>query len=169
MNGLIFYFFLGGFLFIILFILIYYVIRKLKQFFGKKYIPEIARSFKCLDGHVVRSKAELVIDNYLYNQGIAHEYENNIKINSNIVKYDWFLPEYDIYIEYWGYYGKNYMKRKEEKIRLYQKGKLKLISIEDIMFKDIYQNLAKLLENYIKLKDSKKHCPNCGILLDDRF
>ena len=61
------------------------------------------------------------------------------------------------------------MKRKEEKIRLYKKGKLKLISIEDFMFKDIHQNLGKLLKQYIDLKNSEKHCPNCGILLDDRF
>ena len=33
------------------------------------------------------------------------------------------------------------MKRKEEKLSLYRKGKLKLISIEDIMLKDIYTNL----------------------------
>ena len=169
MNETITYFLLGGGIFIIIFIIAFFIVKKLKKYFSKKYFPETATNFKCMDGHIVRSKGELIIDNFLYNHGIKHEYENKIKVHGNIVKYDWFLPEYDIYIEYWGYYGKNYMKRKEEKIRLYQKGKLKLISIEDIMFKDIYQNLAKLLENYIKLKDSKKHCPNCGILLDDRF
>ena len=35
------------------------------------------------------------------------------------------------------------MKRKEEKLRLYRKGNLELISIEDIMLKDIYSNLEK--------------------------
>ena len=169
MNGVILYFLLGGFVFIILFIILYYVIKKLKKLFRKKYIPETASTFKCVDGHIVRSKAELIIDNYLYNHSIKHEYEKKIKVHGNSILYDWYLPDYDVYIEYWGFFGKDYMKRKEEKIRLYRKGKLTLISIEDIMFKDIYENLGKLLEQDIKLKNLRKHCPNCGIVLDDRF
>ena len=169
MNETIIYFLWGGVIFIALFIVIFYVTKKLKNYFGKKYIPESVTSFKCIDGHIVRSKAELIIDNYLYNHHIAHEYEKIIKVNGKSILYDWYLPEVEVYIEYWGFYGKNYMKRKEEKIRLYKKGKLKLISIEDFMFKDIHQNLGELLKQYIDLKNSEKHCPNCGILLDDRF
>ena len=85
------------------------------------------------------------------------------------LKYDWYLPKDKIYIEYWGFYGKNYMKRKEEKLRLYRKGKLKLISIEDIMLKDIYSNLEKELNRFIKKDAIKRHCTNCGIELDKRF
>ncbi len=129
-------------------------------------------SFKCLDGHIVKSKGELIIDNHLHHLGLEHEYENIIEIQGNSVKYDWYLPEYEVYIEYWGYFGKNYMKRKEEKLKLYQKGKLKLISIEDVMLKDIYSNLENELVNIIKADKNyhiKKHCPGCGMELDDRF
>ncbi|TFG23093.1 MAG: hypothetical protein EU532_13785 [Promethearchaeota archaeon] len=169
MNGIIIYFLLGGIISITLFLIIFYLFKKLKTYFAKRYIPESATSFKCTDGHIVRSKAELIIDNYLYNCNISHEYEKAIKVNGKTILYDWYLPEFEIYIEYWGFYGKNYMKRKEEKIKLYKKGKLKLISIEDIMFKDIYFHLEELLKEYVKFLDSKKHCPNCGVLLDDRF
>jgi predicted nuclease of restriction endonuclease-like RecB superfamily len=170
MNDIILFFFFGGILFLILFIVILYFSKKLSKLFEKKYIPETATSFKCIDGHKVRSKAELVIDNYLYNHNVSHEYERKIKINGNSLLCDWFLPDSGIYIEYWGYYGKDYMKRKEEKIRLYKKGNLKLISVEDIMFTDIYKNLDEILGKYIQLDGSKKkHCPNCGIALDDRF
>lgn len=169
MNGTIIYFVFGGIIFIFIFTIILYIIRKLKKIFQKKYIPETATSFKCLDGHIVRSKGELIVDNFLYNNNISHEYEKTININGNSIKYDWFLPDHEIYIEYWGYYGKDYMKRKEKKIKLYQKGKLNLISIEDIMFKDIYHNLGGVLRSYIKTMNSEKHCPNCGIILDDRF
>ena len=89
-----------------------------------------------------------------------------------MLKYDWYLPEIDVYIEYWGYFGKDYMKRKEEKLDLYRKGKLKLISIEDIMLQDIYSNLEIELAKYIRLNEKtavKKHCPNCGFKLDKRF
>ena len=61
------------------------------------------------------------------------------------------------------------MKRKEEKLRLYRKGNLELISIEDIMLKDIYSNLEKELNRFIKKDTKKRHCPNCGIELDKRF
>ena len=169
MNGIIIYSLLGGIISITIFLIIFYLFKKLKRYFTKRHIPESATSFKCMDGHIVRSKAELIIDNYLYNNKISHEYEKTIKVNGKAILYDWYLPEFDIYIEYWGFYGKNYMKRKEEKIKLYKEGKLKLISIEDIMFKDLYFNLEELLKEYVKFLDLKKHCPNCGILLDDRF
>ena len=82
------------------------------------------------------------------------------------------MPKYKTYIEYWDYFGKEYIKKKEEKLDLYRKGKLKLISIEDIMLKDIYSNLEKELAKVIKMdkiSQEKKHCPNCGIELDKRF
>ncbi|MFX1340355.1 MAG: hypothetical protein ACFFDK_17225 [Promethearchaeota archaeon] len=169
MNGILIYFLLGGIISITIFITFYYFIKLLKKYFAKKYIPESATSFKCIDGHIVRSKAELIIDNYLYNHNIAHDYEKKITVNGKSILYDWYLPEFKVFIEYWGFYGKNYMKRKEEKIRLYKKGKLNLISIEDIMFKDIYENLRNLLVNYKDINDTKKYCPNCGWVFDERF
>ncbi|MHA2181968.1 MAG: hypothetical protein ACXAAH_11135 [Promethearchaeota archaeon] len=126
---------MGGIIFVICFIFAYWVLRRIFQLYKKKYLPKIATSFKCIDGHIVRSRGELVIDNHLHRMGIKHKYENTIRIRGKPLKYDWYLPRYDIYIEYWGYFGKDYMKRKEEKLNLYRKGKLKLISIEDIMFK----------------------------------
>jgi len=163
------FFILGGIIFVICFVIIYWIIQKILKSLKKKYQPKKATSFKCLDGHVVRSKGELIIDNHLHRLGIDHEYENTIRLRGKPIKYDWYLPNFKIYIEYWGYYGKNYMKRKEEKLSLYRKGKLALISIEDIMLKDIYSNLEKELNRYIKKDLIKRHCPNCGIELDKRF
>ncbi|MFX1418144.1 MAG: hypothetical protein ACFE9N_04395 [Promethearchaeota archaeon] len=64
------------------------------------------------------------------------------------------------------------MKRKAEKLELYRKGRLKLISIEDIMLEDIYSHLEDELAKYIQFNLkilTNKHCTNCGIELDDRF
>lgn len=135
-------------------------------------MPQVATSFKCMDGHTVRSKGELIIDNYLHFLDLEHEYENIIRVHGNPIKYDWYLPKYKTYIEYWDFHGKDYMKRKEDKLKLYRKGKLKLVSIEDIMLKDIYSNFKSELNKFIKLKEigkEKKHCPNCGTELDMRF
>jgi len=163
---------MGGIVFVICFIVIYWAVIKVRKFYKKKYQPQRATSFKCLDGHIVRSKGELIIDNHLYRLGLEHEYEKTIRIRGKPLKYDWYLPDYKAYIEYWGYYGKNYMKRKAEKLQMYRKGNVKLISIEDIMLKDIYSNLEKELSKIIKIKEfntEKKHCPNCGMELDKRF
>jgi len=128
-----------------------------------------------MDGHIVKSKGELIIDNYLFLNEIRHTYEKELKMGGQKVKSDWYLPEYDIYIEYWGYYGKNYINRKKEKLRLYRNARLKLISIENFMFNDIYHYLNKLVkkkEQYLEKKvldDKDKYCFNCGISLDERF
>lgn len=172
MSKILTFFVLGGVIFVVCFIVITWLILKIKKLLSKKYVPQVATSFKCLDGHIVQSKGELVIDNHLHRLGLDHEYENTIKVRGKSIKYDWYLPEYKTYIEYWGYFGKDYLKRKEEKLELYQKGKLKLISIEDIMLKDIYSNLEKELAKVIKMdkiSQEKKYCPNCGIELDKRI
>ena len=153
---------------VIIIILVFFLLRSLKR--EEKQLK--ASSFKCLDGHVVKSKGELIVDNFLHLNGIEHKYEKTITVHGNPIKYDWYLPKYKIYIEYWGFFGKKYLKRKEEKIKLYNKGRLKLVSIEDIMFKDIYSNLSNELKEFFKSKepeDKIRHCPNCGMELDERF
>ncbi|MFX1589044.1 MAG: hypothetical protein ACFFC1_12885 [Promethearchaeota archaeon] len=164
-----------GVIFGIIFILVYYSIKKFIKKNKKSRKEDSTSKFKTLDGHIVRSKGELIIDNYLYILGFNHIYEKKIKILKNQVKTDWYLPNYDIYIEYWGFHGKKYLKRKKEKIKLYKKAKLKLISIENYMFSDIYTNLNKKLKRYINTKKFiypdvlKRYCFNCGIALDNRF
>ena len=172
MNEIGTYFILGGLVFIIVFLLCYVGGNKLRNFLRKKGKKPQVTSFKCVDGHVVRSKGELIIDNHLHRLGIKHEYERTIRVRGKPIKYDWYLPNHDIYIEYWGFYGKDYEKRKEEKLNLYRKGKLKLISIENEMFCDIYSNLESDLKNYIPLNENNgelKYCPACGMELDKRF
>ena len=172
MSQIAIFFILGGIIFVVCFVFVYWIIKKILKLLKKKYVPQKATTFKCFDGHIVRSKGELVIDNHLYRLGLDHEYENIIRVRGKSIKYDWFLPKYKAYIEYWGYFGKDYMKRKDEKLDLYRKGKLKLISIEDIMLKDIYSNLEKELARFIEMREinkEKRHCPNCGTELDRRF
>ncbi|TXT66829.1 MAG: hypothetical protein BAJALOKI3v1_10100 [Promethearchaeota archaeon] len=165
-------FFLGGILFVSLVAVIYYIIQLYWRKIREKYTPQRATSFRCLDGHITRSKAELIIDNHLTRLNIKHEYEDMIRIAGHTIKYDWYLPDHDIYIEYWGYFGKDYFSRKREKLKLYQKGGLNLISIEDWMLEDIYTHLEEKLTKIISLETLTlitKFCPNCGENLDDRF
>ncbi|MBD3226985.1 MAG: helicase IV [Candidatus Lokiarchaeota archaeon] len=131
-------------------IIIYIIYRALN--WGKKSKRLKAKTYKCLDRHVVKSRAELIIDNLLTLYGIKHIYERTIHINGKALRYDFYLPDFDIYLEYWGLFDKKYLKRKKQKIHLYKKKNLNLVSIEDIDLKDIYKILPKKLSKYTNLE-----------------
>jgi hypothetical protein len=142
----------GGLFTVSLLVVLYLLI---KRYLNKRYEsekPDLIRNFKCIDGHIVKSKGELIIDNYLYLNGIQHIYEKKVRIKGHKIKTDWYLPQYNTFIEYWGYYGNEYMKRKKEKLKLYHQTRLKLISIENEMFQNIYYHLNKFLKKKITQK-----------------
>ena len=82
------------------------------------------------DGHLVRSKAEQIIDNWLYRNEIFHSYERRVPIEEELYC-DFFLPKGKVWIEYWGLEDKEYLKRKELKKELYKKYDKNLIELTD--------------------------------------
>ncbi|HLD10780.1 MAG TPA: NUMOD3 domain-containing DNA-binding protein [Candidatus Nanoarchaeia archaeon] len=83
------------------------------------------------DGDRVRSYPELLIDNFLFENGIKHEVERVFDFKKRQFKCDFYIPELDMYIEYWGiYHNEQYIKRKEKKLKIYKKLGLNLFSIE---------------------------------------
>lgn len=103
----------------------------------EKYPPNI-RSF---DGHYVRSKAEVLIDDWLFHNKIFHITEKRIPGHDEIYC-DFYLPDYDAYIEYWGLNNKEYLDKKEWKKNIYKNQRLRLIEIEDTQTKDIDHYLS---------------------------
>jgi predicted nuclease of restriction endonuclease-like RecB superfamily len=171
MLEIVLYFVLGAIIAIAAIYLVRFFLRRSQ----KEYQPAKATKFTCADQHVVRSKGEMIIDNWLTEQGIHHEYEKTIHVQGHPIKYDWYLPKANAYVEYWGYYGKAYMARKREKIALYQAGHMALISIEDADLENIYVQLPR---KFGKVASEHKHknekietrfCPNCGANLEGRF
>lgn len=85
--------------------------------------------YECKDGHIVKSKAEREIDNYLFENGIFHAYEKELPYGPNeneILKPDFYLPNYlgkgkHVYIEHWGYNENNikYTNSKKFKMPIY--------------------------------------------------
>ncbi len=57
--------------------------------------------YRTLDGHYVRSKGELLIDNWLYMAGVMHAYERVLPIEEHIVC-DFYLPNGKVYLQFWG-------------------------------------------------------------------
>lgn len=90
---------------------------------------DIPRTKKCVDGDLVRSIGEVLIDNWLHNNNINHQVEKKIPIPQ--LKYcDWYLPDYDVYVEFWGDIHTKKPEARKIKERLYAKHNLKLLSIE---------------------------------------
>lgn len=112
------------------------------------------REYRCYDGHYVRSKAEQIIDDWLYNNGIIHAYEKSVFMESDpdaIVLCDFYLPQKDIYIEFWGLEDdEKYTKRKEEKIKLYDENKIKRIDLTEKDIKRIDDIMPRLLSKFKK-------------------
>jgi len=94
----------------------------------------IKRNIPCKDGHIANSISEMMVDNWLYENGIEHDrykvYPNS-KCNC-----DFYLPKTNQWVEYFGLSGqhKAYDKRVKEKIELARVNGLNLVGLyaEDI-------------------------------------
>jgi len=101
--------------------------------------------YRATDGHMVRSRAEVMIDNFLYANKIVHAFERKLPIEEDLYC-DFYLPEGKVYIEYWGLENDpKYQARKEEKIRIYSKYNYNLVELNDNHIKNLDDYLPKLL------------------------
>ena len=97
--------------------------------------------FKTTDGHLVQSKAECLIDNWLYMAEIVHAYQRKLPIEENVLC-DFYLPTGKVYIEYWSdNLDLKSLAHKEKKLAVYQKHGFRLIQLNN---KDV-QNLDDVL------------------------
>jgi len=114
--------------------------------------------YKCKDGHIVKSKSERDIDNYLFDHGIPHAYEKVVSIDgdkNHDLHPDFCLPNYsgkgkDVYIEHWGFNSNNrdYYKSKKYKIAKYVELGLTIISTNESDMNDPEAALNRKLKNF---------------------
>jgi hypothetical protein len=103
---------------------------------------------RAADGHCVRSRAEMLIDNWLYMQGIVHAVERKLPIEEGMYC-DFYLPKGKVYIEFWGMEkDPKYLKRKADKKALYAKYKLNLVELNDTDIMNLDDILPRLLLRY---------------------
>lgn len=111
----------------------------------KGFREKFEAKLRTTDGHFVRSKAEMLIDNWLYMAEIVHAYERKLPIEEDVYC-DFYIPTGKVYIEYWGYENdQKYLARKKKKQEIYQKYGFNLIEVED---KDV-QNLDDILPRFL--------------------
>lgn len=105
-------------------------------------------NFRTQDGHRVRSKAEMIIDNTLYQYGLVHAYERKLPIDENVLS-DFYIPAGKVYIEYWGMENDpKYADRKKKKIEIYKKHDIPLIELTDDDIQNLDDHLPKKLLKY---------------------
>ncbi len=84
---------------------------------------------RTLDGHYVRSKGELIIDNWLYMNGIVHAYDRQLPIEQDVLS-DFYLPQGKVYLQFWGRDNGTISDKQREQIRsIYQAHQFELIEV----------------------------------------
>ncbi len=86
---------------------------------------------RAADGHFVRSRAEMLIDNWLYMAEIVHAYERKLPIEEDVYC-DFYVPTGKVYIDFWGLENDpKYAARKAQKKAIYEKYGFNLIELND--------------------------------------
>ena len=91
---------------------------------------ELNKTIRAADGTFVQSDGERKIADFLARHGIAYRYDERMRIIEGLaIRPDYYLPEFDVYIEYWGMDTIDYKIGMLKKLKLYQQQGKKLVSI----------------------------------------
>ncbi len=91
---------------------------------------ELNKTVEARDGTIVQSTGERRIAEWLTAHGIAYRYDAKFRIIGEFqIRPDFYLPEFDLYIEYWGLDTAQYKMSMYKKQTLYQQEGKRLISV----------------------------------------
>lgn len=120
---------------------------------------EGAKRLRTVDLVAVQSQGEKRIGDWLAAMRIRYIYDERYRIVADAaLRPDFYLPEFDIYIEYWGMETKDYLERKREKQFLYQRAAKRLISLGPEDLPRIEEVLEEKLSRYITLPKDSDRC-----------
>jgi hypothetical protein len=115
---------------------------------GDNFRGKFPATLRTKDGHMVRSRAEVIIDNALYEYKLVHAYERKLPVEEELYS-DFFIHPEGVYIEYWGMEDDSkYAERKKRKIEIYKKYNFKLIELNDSDIANLDDHLPKKLLKY---------------------
>jgi len=123
--------------------------EKQKNSVVDNFRTQFPANYRTKDGHQVRSRAEAIIDNALYDYGLAHAYERKLPIEENVYS-DFYIPSKNggkaVYIEFWGLENEpKYADRKKVKKDIYNKYDLNLIELSDKHIENLDDYLPRML------------------------
>ena len=100
---------------------------------------------RAIDGHYVRTRAELLIDNWLYGTKVVHAYEMKVPIEQEMYA-DFYLPDGRLYVEYMGSKDDSqFAEHKKAKLDVYDRYKLRVIEIHDDSFENLEDEFSQTL------------------------
>jgi hypothetical protein len=91
---------------------------------------ELNKTVEARDGTIVQSEGERRLADWLTAHGLAYRYDAKFRIIAEFqIRPDFYLPELDVYIEYWGLDTPQYKMSMYKKQMLYQQEGKRLISV----------------------------------------
>lgn len=110
---------------------------------------------KAKDGRFVRSLSEKIILDYFFDNYIRVVYEKTIpytneKGEEKELHPDFYLKDYDLYIEFNGLTNKNYLSQKGYANKIYQNKGLKVEILESKDIDDVESTMERILSKYQK-------------------
>ena len=113
---------------------------------------ELNKTISTEGGQLVQSDGERVIADFLHSHSIAYRYDERMQIiDGYAVRPDFYLPEFNVYIEYWGMDTAKYKIGMLKKQEIYQQQGKRLISLS---YKDkprLEELLREKLGRYVRL------------------
>ena len=109
--------------------------------------------FKTKTGHLVKSRAEMMISNFLFDNNLLFQY-NTVAAwaDKDDFRASFYIPKLDLYIDHYPYdYVKQYQKSMRTKIKEYEKNKKKHIYITSQDEKNIEDSLKLKMKPYVIL------------------
>ncbi len=108
---------------------------------------DLNKNIRVKDGTLVQSDGERKICDWLTKNNIQYRYDERFRIIEGMaIRPDFYLPEFDIYIEYWGMDTTDYKIGMLKKQKLYQQEGKKLISL----YPDDKNNLDIVMKSKLK-------------------
>ena len=110
-------------------------------------------TFKSKTGHQVKTRAEMMIANFLFDNNLMFQYNSMATwADKNDLRPSFYIPKLDLYIDHFPYdYLKEYQKVMKAKVKQYEKHKKKHIYITSEDEKSIEESLKLKMKPYIML------------------
>lgn len=113
------------------------------------------KKIKSKDGRKVRSLSEKIILDYFFDNFIRVVYEKTIPYTNEEGKSaelhpDFYLPDYDLYIEFNGLTNKTYLRRKKYTLKIYQEKGYNVEILDSKDIEDIESSIEKIFEKHKK-------------------
>lgn len=110
---------------------------------------EINKTIEARDGTVVQSAGERCIADWLTAHGLTYRYDAKFRIIAEFqIRPDFYLPELDVYIEYWGLDTPQYKMSMYKKQTLYQQEGKRLVSVYPTDLPGLDRLLSGKLRHY---------------------